>query len=81
MDASKYITVPLSDLTTPKNGRICLCDRWWIVNEKDEALFFRHITSPQCNSEKSIAERLKPEGCRVEFVPVAYVKHNCSDYL
>lgn len=80
MDLKDYITVPLAELQTPRNGRICLCDRWWLVTENDEALFYKHYTSPQCNSDKSIAEHIKPAGTRAVFVSVAYVKHNCADY-
>jgi hypothetical protein len=76
----RYIRMSLTELTTPSGGRIVMTDRWWIVTESNEALFFKHYTSPQCNHDKSIAEHIKPAGTRVEFVPVAYVPHKCSDY-
>lgn len=68
--------VLLSDLQTPKNGYICLLDRWWIVSN-GEALFYHN--SPQCNTVKEIAERVSKNGLyddmnvSIEFVPVAYV--------
>lgn len=84
MDLSKYITVPLTELTTPRDGRVCMCDRWWLVTDGDEApqaLFYKHYTSPQCNRDKSVVEHIRPAGTHAVFVPVAYVKHSCRDYV
>lgn len=76
-----YIRMSLSDLTTPKGGRIVMTDRWWVVTEDEHVLFYRSYGSPQCNSNKAITERLAPSaGGKPVFVPVAYVPHNCRDY-
>jgi hypothetical protein len=80
----RFVRVPLSDITTPKSGRICMGERYWAITPENEALFFKlrpsSTGSPQCNSNRSIVERLLPEGCRVEFVPMAFLPHRCSDY-
>lgn len=78
----RFLRVPLEVLTTPREGALCYLNRYWLVTDADEALFYKHYTSPQCNTDKSIVERrLKRPGTKVVFVPVAYIRHNCSDYV
>lgn len=75
-----YKRVPLTEITQPKGGLVNVYkDHWWMVTEANEALFFRGKT-PQCNVDRSIVERLIVDGCRAEFVPVAFVRANASDY-
>jgi hypothetical protein len=79
-----WIFVPLEDLTTPQPGRIVYGPRWWAVTEAGEVLFYKRYTSPQCNSEKTIIERVlsqyEPVKTTAQFIPLAYLPHRCSDY-
>jgi hypothetical protein len=78
---SRYIRMPVRELTTPHEGRKCMLDRWWHVTENDEVLFYKGYYSPQCNSDKSVVEHLTIAGCHAVFLSVAYVPHRCSDYV
>jgi hypothetical protein len=80
----RWILAPLADITTPKPGRICYGPRWWAVTENDEVLFFDRYSSPQCNANKAIVDRLgsgfdAPE-TTPKFVEMAFLPHQCSDY-
>lgn len=80
----RWIKVPVSDLITPKPGRLCYGPRWWAVTENDEVLFFDDYGSPQCNRAESIVERLgkgfDAPLTTPRFIEVAFVPHRCSDY-
>ena len=80
----RWIIVPVSDLQTPKPGRIVYGPMWWAVTENDEVLFFDSYGSPQCNHHKSTTERIaKGYGApptTAQFLDVAFLPHNCSDY-
>lgn len=80
----KYTHLSLERLKTPTNGTLVFTDRYWLVTPQNEVLFFRSYTCPQCNSNKEIAERILgeriAEGYRVEYVPVAYVPFDPSDW-
>lgn len=59
-----------------------LTDRWWSY-EPDKGILF-YGKSPQCNKIKSIAELVTTKchpGAELLFVPRAYVKHDCQDYM
>lgn len=73
----EFTRIPMSELTTPRAGKICLTDAWWAVTADNEVLFYG--TSPQCNRNKAVIERIRPEFSAV-YVPVAYVPHRCADY-
>lgn len=80
----RWIFVPVSDLMTPKAGRLCYGPRWWAVTENDEVLFFDSYGSPQCNISESIVKGLgkgfdAPE-TTTKFIWMAFVPHRCSDY-
>ena len=82
IDKSKYTYMSLEDLQTPKAGRICRGASWWIINEKNEVMFYGG--SAQCNANevtaKHLQEKLYPE-YRTEFVEMAFLPHRCSDYI
>lgn len=80
MKESDWIYMTLEDLKTPKPGRLVFGPRWWAVNERNEVLFFRSYGSPQCNKVREIVERIRP-GLRTEYVEIAFIPHNCSDYV
>lgn len=81
----KWIKIPIEDITTPKMGRICYTDRWWVLTPNNEVLFYKSYTSPQCNINKAVIDhallKLHAEGCTAQFLPVAYLPHRCSDYV
>jgi hypothetical protein len=81
----RWIFAPVSDITTPKPGRLCYGPHWWAVTENGEVLFFDNYTSPQCNSNKAIVERLgkgfDAPPTTPQFIALAFVPHKCSDYL
>jgi hypothetical protein len=78
--SDKYKRVPLVELTAPKGGLANVYkDHWWIVTDKDEALFWKGH-APQCNKDKRITDHLAPEGCKSVFVPLAFVRASASDY-
>ena len=73
----RWIIAPLSDILTPMEGRVCMAERWWAVTPEGNVLFFDTYHSPQCNRNKSIADRLgksfnaPPTAAR--FVDMAFV--------
>lgn len=77
MPMSRFVS---KDVLTPKNGYRVLTNHWWAVTDEG-ALFFvttrpfgaPPFLSPQCNTIRAIVERLRPEGARVEFIPVAFL--------
>ena len=81
----RWILVPVSDITTPKQGRLVYGPRWWAVTENDEVLFFDTYVSPQCNSNKQIVERLgkgfDAPITEPRFIEVSFIPHRCSDYV
>lgn len=74
--AEDFIRMPLAELTTPVNGRICLTNRYWAVTENNEALFYRTHNSPQCSTNIAIVEQLaSPLRKKILLIPVAFVPH------
>ena len=68
-----YTKVPKSEVITPKNGYICMLNRYWYVTDDDCVLFYGD--SPQCNQDKRIMEyRSSMKQYKIEFIPVAYRK-------
>jgi len=85
-DLSDFYRVPIEDVLTPQVGRIVYPSSWWIITPDREVLFYnkhREHTSPQCNSNRLVAEHLARNypDCTVEQLPVTFLKHNCSDYV
>lgn len=79
-DKPKWIKVSVDDLTTPKPGRICKGPAWWAITDDGFALFYKSMSSPQCNADKRIVERVRPD-CTPRFIEMAFVDHNCGDYV
>jgi len=76
LDESKYLKIKLADILTARMDDGCLMvmtNRYWEVTPDDCVLFYRGV-SPQCNIYKNITEQFRNEDCRVEFIPVAYIK-------
>lgn len=82
LDDPRWYKVPLTQIISiPETSGIfnCYTNFYWAVTPNDEVLFFRRqFTSPQCNSDKRIVEKLAPAGCRVEFIDRAFFKHECD---
>ena len=89
-DANRWLKVPVSELTTPKPGRMCHGPRWWAVIDDGGvkcALFFqsgsrgrgKQYGSPQCSESKHILERLRPD-CETVFIEMTFIPHNQWEY-
>lgn len=66
------------DITIPKEGRVVRLNSWWLCVNGDpqKALFYN--SSPQCNSDKKIADWILtktnvPESVSVVFIETAYI--------
>lgn len=78
-----YILVPMKDILTPKDGRMCFANRWWIVTKDHEVIFFKNYDNPQCNTIKNVTERLCiicKEAVTLEFIDMTYVPFNWRTY-
>jgi hypothetical protein len=74
---SDFYLMPMEQLISPSEGSVVFLERWWVVTEDNDVLFYTKggVFSPQCNRDKSIAEHgttLYPNS-RVHLVKVAYV--------
>lgn len=70
-----YRKVPLRDLTVPKNGYICMTDRYWLVTKDNCVLFYGD--SPQCHGYAYVLSYRKDNSLsdadlRIVFVALAY---------
>jgi hypothetical protein len=76
-----YIKMKIADATIVPEGFVhILKDRWWST-DGENILFFRNYDSPQCNSNKEIAEQIAANHKgQVVFMPLVYLPHNCNDY-
>ena len=74
-----YHGVDLKDLTTPKEGYVCMLDRFWLVSD-GKAMFYGN--SPQCNSDVRVIQHALTRNAAsnnlpnlsVVFVAVAFVR-------
>jgi hypothetical protein len=82
-DERNWTRVPIADLASPKGGGLHMVyrDSWWAIDAENRAFFFRK-TSPQCNANRAIVERLKthPDMTGVVQLPLAMWPVNISDY-
>ena len=78
-DTGLWIKMPLSELLTPRSGRVCKGPSWWAVTPDECVLFYQTYASPQCNENRSIAERVAP-GLEVRFIEMAFVPYKRKDY-
>ena len=77
-DKSPWEKVSVDELKTPRAGKICYGASYWAITDDGFALFYRG--SAQCNTVKSIVESIRSD-CKVEFIEMAFVSHNCRDYF
>lgn len=50
----EFEAIPISVITTPRDGYICYADRWWFTDGKGN-VFLAWGTIPQCNPDEKIA--------------------------
>lgn len=59
-----FVKIPIEQATKPKDGYVCMTDRWWLVEDgcvlgyKIDGEKSKDTPSPQCNTVKEIVERL-----------------------
>ena len=74
--------IPLDNLLSPyKEGYLYpYKDRWWVVTDNNEVLFYRGIHNPQCNTNKEIAKKLSDIANKqgfithIQFIPWVFVQ-------
>ena len=71
---NKYKFIPLDVLDVPMYDDRVITDSYWQIYRGHALVYGGH--SYQCNRDKSIAENLLPDGCRVEYRDISFV----SDY-
>ena len=68
---AKYYGYELEKALTPKEGLVdVMTNRFWSV--KDNHLLFWNGTSPQCNANKNIAERVNRHG-EIMFIKTVFI--------
>lgn len=69
------VYVPYEEAVTPKQGRVCHVNRWWIVHPEKGLTFYKSRKSPQCNDyEFAVRDWAKRfPGHVVQQIPVAYI--------
>lgn len=74
-----YHTIP--DWDKPRGGLFTIIqDEWWRVDEDGNPLFYSKNNYPQCNSNRSITERLA-KGGNIKQLPFVYVPLKINDYI
>ena len=80
-----FTEVPMSKVTTPRDGAMCMVDTFWITRNGNPLIFTKNgLHSRQCNKNRQVLDNLLPaypEGCKVTFIPVGYFDHDCNDYI
>lgn len=78
VDASKFRAIENYD--QPRDGLFqIITESWWIVNEDGRPLVYSMANSPQCNSNRSIAERIA-NGRPLKQIPIVYLPVRPSDF-
>jgi hypothetical protein len=79
-----WTRIPVSELTDSTKGGLHMIYRnsWWAIDAENRVFFYK-ITSPQCNSDKRIVERLKthPDMVGIVQIPLAMWPVSISDYF
>lgn len=82
--ATDFLRMPLTRLQEPQHGFRCVKNHWWAVTEENDVLFYKRLSSPQCNSSRLFVEgphAMTYGGLKVRavFVPVAFVPPTRGD--
>jgi len=79
----RWILASVTNITTPKPGRVCYGPLWWAVTENDEVVFFDNYRSPQCNINKAVVASLchgfDAPVTKPRFIEMAFIPHRCTD--
>ena len=74
----KFKKVSIKEIITPKPGKICYPPSWWVTD--GENVFFYNKNRPQCNSDERVMNHLYPNEKTI-FIEVAFLDHDCRDYI
>lgn len=90
MSRNQLKRYPLSDAVKPLmlNNRHyeCIRNRYWVVDDRQQLLFYENWNSPQCNPSEKLAHHVAAihqkngEEVHVEFVKCALVPIDLSEY-
>lgn len=76
--------IKLSDILTPADGKTCICNNYWLVNDKGELAIdecwlepFTEESKEELYEETRISE-FDTNGFTCLFIPVAFMKINTS---
>ena len=72
-----WVKISIEELTTPKPGYIVHRAAWWAITDDGFALLYKG--SPQCNTNRLIVERIRPD-CKPKELGFTFLPHRCSDY-
>jgi len=81
-DSKEWTKVPLETIKTPQPHNMVCGPSYWIVTPDECVLRFRE-SSWQHNAYEDIIKHMIETihvGCRIEYLPVAFVPHDCRDY-
>jgi hypothetical protein len=70
MNAADFIRMPIVELVNPeKRGPLNVYQNyWWVIDENDNAMFFKSHISPQCNLNKLVVERVLCAGLKARII-------------
>ena len=71
----KMIYRSLEEIQTPKQGRTCHVDKWWVFHSEKGFAFYETTQSPQCNDHQPCVEDWAKRfpGHEAKFLSVAYI--------
>ena len=83
-DEKNWTRVQIDQLTAPTKGGLHMVyrDAWWSIDAENRVFFYKR-TSPQCNSDRRIVERLlktHPDMVGIVQIPLAMWPVSISDY-
>ena len=85
----EFKKIPVKDIIkVPDKGQFIEIyrNRWWVVTSDDCILNYKEI-SYQCNMYESIIKKTCESyktmfvGCKPVFIEIAFLPHNCRDYV
>lgn len=65
----------VEEISTPKDGFVCMTDKWWALDSDGRVIIFDKY-SPQCNSNKEITLTISKRmySGDVVFIPSAFIE-------
>lgn len=83
---SVFKTIPLETLLTPYQDDL-LCpykNHWWVITNNNEAIFYKALSHPQCNTNKCIAQKLSDNAneqgltTHIQLIPWIFVPYTAD---